>query len=73
MVAAIGVLCILGGTVAAQEEKPAGSAQRQPETQKQKDIRKLLRITGSGERLTLYAANFQPADIAHDVPLLAAR
>jgi protein SCO1/2 len=30
-------------------------------------------ITGSGERLTIYAANFQPSDIAHDVPLLAAR
>jgi protein SCO1/2 len=30
-------------------------------------------ITGSGKRLTLYAANFQPSDIAHDVPLLAAR
>ena len=49
VVAAIGVLFILGGAVAAQEERPAGSAQRQPETQKQKDIRKLLRITGSGE------------------------
>jgi protein SCO1 len=30
-------------------------------------------ITGSGKRLTIYAANFQPAEIAHDVPLLAAR
>jgi protein SCO1/2 len=30
-------------------------------------------ITGSGKRLTLYAASFQPAEIAHDVPLLAAR
>lgn len=30
-------------------------------------------ITGSGERLTLYAASFQPSEIAHDVPLLAAR
>jgi protein SCO1/2 len=30
-------------------------------------------ITGSGERLTIYASNFQPGDIAHDVPLLAAR
>lgn len=30
-------------------------------------------ITGSGKRLTIYAANFKPADIAHDVPLLAAR
>jgi protein SCO1/2 len=30
-------------------------------------------ITGSGKRLTLYAANFKPSDIAHDVPLLAAR
>jgi protein SCO1/2 len=30
-------------------------------------------ITGSGQRLTIYAASFQPAEIAHDVPLLAAR
>jgi protein SCO1/2 len=30
-------------------------------------------ITGSGKRLTLYAPSFQPAEIAHDVPLLAAR
>jgi protein SCO1/2 len=30
-------------------------------------------ITGSGKRLTIYASNFQPAEIAHDVPLLAAR
>jgi protein SCO1 len=30
-------------------------------------------ITASGQRLTIYAANFQPSDIAHDVPLLAAR
>lgn len=30
-------------------------------------------ITASGKRLTLYAANFKPSDIAHDVPLLAAR
>jgi protein SCO1 len=30
-------------------------------------------VTGSGERLTIYAANFQPAEIAHDVPLLAVR
>jgi protein SCO1 len=30
-------------------------------------------ITGSGKRLTLYAASFQPSEIAHDVPLLAAR
>ena len=30
-------------------------------------------ITGSGKRMTLYAANFQPSDIVHDVPLLAAR
>jgi protein SCO1 len=29
-------------------------------------------ITGSGKRLTIYAANFKPAEIAHDVPLLAA-
>jgi protein SCO1/2 len=30
-------------------------------------------VTGSGKRLTIYAANFQPSDIVHDVPLLAAR
>jgi protein SCO1 len=30
-------------------------------------------ITGSGKRMTIYAANFQPSDIVHDVPLLAAR
>ncbi|HEY4896569.1 MAG TPA: SCO family protein [Solirubrobacteraceae bacterium] len=30
-------------------------------------------ITASGKRLTLYASNFKPSDIAHDVPLLAAR
>jgi len=30
-------------------------------------------ITGSGNEATIYAANFRPADIAHDVPLLAAR
>lgn len=30
-------------------------------------------ITASGKRLAIYAANFQPADIAHDAPLLAAR
>jgi len=30
-------------------------------------------ITGTGKRLTLYASSFRPADIAHDVPLLAAR
>ena len=30
-------------------------------------------ITASGRQATLYAANFQPADIAHDVPLLASR
>ncbi len=29
-------------------------------------------ITGSGKRLTIYSANFKPAEIAHDVPLLAA-
>jgi uncharacterized protein len=43
VVATIGVLCMLSGAVAAQE------SQKQPETQKQKDIRKLLKITGSGE------------------------
>jgi protein SCO1/2 len=30
-------------------------------------------ITGSGKRLTIYASNFQPSEIAHDVPLLSAR
>jgi protein SCO1/2 len=28
-------------------------------------------ITASGKRTTLYSASFRPADIAHDVPLLA--
>jgi protein SCO1/2 len=28
-------------------------------------------ITASGKRTTLYSASFKPADIAHDVPLLA--
>ena len=37
LMAAIGVICLLGGLAHAQE------------TQKQKDIRKLLQITGSGE------------------------
>jgi protein SCO1/2 len=30
-------------------------------------------ITGSGKRLTVYTASFRPEQIAHDVPLLAAR
>jgi protein SCO1 len=30
-------------------------------------------ITGSGKQATIYAANFRPEDVAHDVPLLAAR
>jgi cytochrome oxidase Cu insertion factor (SCO1/SenC/PrrC family) len=30
-------------------------------------------ITASGKRETVYAASFQPAEIAHDVSLLAAR
>jgi protein SCO1 len=30
-------------------------------------------ITASGKRLTIYASNFQPKEIVHDVPLLAAR
>ncbi len=30
-------------------------------------------VTGSGKRLSIYAANFKPAEIAHDVPVLAAR
>jgi protein SCO1/2 len=29
-------------------------------------------ITGTGKRVTIYAASFQPSEIAHDVPLLAA-
>jgi len=29
-------------------------------------------ITGTGKRITLYAPSFQPSEIAHDVPLLAA-
>jgi protein SCO1/2 len=29
-------------------------------------------ISASGQRTTIYAANFKPSDIAHDVPLLAA-
>jgi hypothetical protein len=45
VVAAIAVLCVLGG--AARADSSAG--QKPPETQKQKDIRKLLKITGSGE------------------------
>jgi hypothetical protein len=43
VLATIGVLCVLGGAARAQ------STSRPTETQKQKDIRKLLRITGSGE------------------------
>ncbi len=30
-------------------------------------------VTGSGKRLTVYTASFEPKQIAHDVPLLAAR
>jgi protein SCO1 len=30
-------------------------------------------ITGSGKRMTIYAASFQPSDLAHDAPLLAVR
>jgi protein SCO1 len=30
-------------------------------------------VTASGKRLTIYAASFLPSEIAHDVPLLAAR
>jgi protein SCO1 len=30
-------------------------------------------VTGSGQRLSIYAASFKPSEIAHDVPLLAAR
>jgi protein SCO1 len=29
-------------------------------------------VDGSGDRVTLYASSFQPSEIAHDVPLLAA-
>jgi protein SCO1/2 len=28
-------------------------------------------ITGSGKRMAVYAGNFQPADVAHDAPILA--
>ena len=45
VLATIGVLCVLGGAAHAQTT----ATQKQPETQKQKDIRKLLKITGSGE------------------------
>jgi protein SCO1/2 len=30
-------------------------------------------VAGSGKRITIYASSFQPSEIAHDVPLLAAR
>lgn len=30
-------------------------------------------VSGSGRATTLYPANFKPSDVAHDVPLLAAR
>jgi cytochrome oxidase Cu insertion factor (SCO1/SenC/PrrC family) len=30
-------------------------------------------VTASGKRMTVYAANFHSDEIAHDVPLLAAR
>jgi protein SCO1 len=30
-------------------------------------------VTASGKRLSIYASSFQPSEIAHDVPLLAAR
>ncbi|HXU68970.1 MAG TPA: DUF2059 domain-containing protein [Polyangia bacterium] len=43
VLAAIGVMVVLGGAVQAAEDAP------KQETQKQKDIRKLLTITGSGE------------------------
>ena len=45
VLATIGVLCVLGGAARAQSTAHS----RPPETQKQKDIRKLLKITGSGE------------------------
>ena len=46
VVAAVAVLCVLGGAARADS---SAAAQKAPETQKQKDIRKLLKITGSGE------------------------
>ncbi len=30
-------------------------------------------VSGSGKRITIYAPSFQPSEIVHDVPLLAAR
>jgi len=33
----------------------------------------VLGISASGKETTLYAANFRPSDIAHDVPLLASQ
>jgi len=30
-------------------------------------------VTASGKRMTIYAANFTPKEVAHDVPLLASR
>src|SRR3954469_5105376 len=45
VVAAVAVLWVLGGAVRAD----SSAGQKAPETQKQKDIRKLLKITGSGE------------------------
>jgi protein SCO1/2 len=30
-------------------------------------------VTASGKRVAVYASNFKPSDVAHDVPLLAAR
>ncbi len=45
VLATIGVLWVLGGAAHAETTTP----QKQPETQKQTDIRKLLKITGSGE------------------------
>ncbi len=48
VVAAIGVICVLVLAGVARADSSAGQA-RPPETQKQKDIRKLLKITGSAE------------------------
>jgi hypothetical protein len=31
----------------------------------------LYGITGSGQRMAVYSANFAPADVAHDTPILA--
>jgi len=30
-------------------------------------------VSGTGKRITIYAPSFQPAEVAHDVPILASR